>query len=103
MFLYSCMVTVMSWFASDEEVQIPADILARLESCVDVGCFDEPERSSVVRLVDIYQKVRWRNIQLEAQLIEAQTNMDGMRAQVEDLVRRLRRVGHEPSIKLPQR
>ncbi|RUT30862.1 hypothetical protein WG29040_23270 [Pseudomonas sp. PAMC 29040] len=86
----------MSWFASDEEVQIPADILARLESRVGVGCFDEPERSSVERMVDIYQKIRWRNIQLETELIAAQTNMGYMREQIEDLVSRLRKTGNEP-------
>ncbi|MEC4242149.1 MULTISPECIES: hypothetical protein [Pseudomonas] len=87
----------MSWFTSDDEFEIPADILDRLENRIDVASrFDEPERSSVVRVVDIYQKIRWRNVQLETELIAAQTNMGYMREQIEDLVRRLRKTGDEP-------
>lgn len=87
----------VSWFTSDDEFEIPADILDRLENRIDVASrFDEPERSSVVRVVDIYQKIRWRNVQLETELIAAQTNMGYMREQIEDLVRRLRKTGDEP-------
>lgn len=87
----------VSWFTSDDEFEIPADILDRLENRIDVASrFDEPERSSVVRVVDIYQKIRWRNVQLETELVAAQTNMGYMREQIEDLVRRLRKTGDEP-------
>lgn len=87
----------VSWFTSDDEFEIPADILDRLENRIDVAShFDEPERSSVVRVIDIYQKIRWRNVQLETELVAAQTNMGYMREQIEDLVRRLRKTGDEP-------
>lgn len=87
----------VSWFTSDDEFEIPADILDRLENRIDVASrFDEPERSSVVRVVDIYQKIRWRNVQLETELVAARTNMGYMREQIEDLVRRLRKTGDEP-------
>lgn len=87
----------MSWFTSDEAFEIPADILVRLENRLDVAdSFDEPERSSVVRVVNICQKIRFRNVQLETELIAAQTNMGYMREQIQDLVRRLRSTGDEP-------
>ena len=87
----------MSWFTSDEAFEIPADILVRLENRLDVAdSFDEPERSSVVRVVNICQKIRFRNVQLETELIAAQTNMGYMREQIQDLVMRLRSTGDEP-------
>lgn len=87
----------MSWFTSDEAFEIPADILVRLENRLDVAdSFDEPERSSVVRVVNICQKIRFRNVQLETELMAAQTNMGYMREQIQDLVRRLRITGDEP-------
>lgn len=87
----------MSWFTSDEAFEIPADILVRLENRLDVAdSFDEPERSSVVRVVNICQKIRFRNVQLETELIAAQTNMGYMREQIQDLVRRLRSTCDEP-------
>jgi len=73
----------VSWFTSDEAFEIPADILVRLENRLDVAdSFDEPERSSVVRVVNICQKIRFRNVQLETELIAAQTNMGYMREQI---------------------
>lgn len=87
----------VSWFTSDEAFEIPADILVRLENRLDVAdSFDEPERSSVVRVVNICQKIRFRNVQLETELIAAQTNMGYMREQIQDLVRRLRSTCDEP-------
>jgi len=96
----------MSWFLSDELPVIPADILERLEAGFDQGdCFDvsdsERERGSVLRLIAINQKLHWRIVQLQSDLVSANTSIETMRAQVQDLVSRLRRVGAEPSRTLP--
>lgn len=92
----------MSWFLCDEMLEIPADILARLESPLDPGdCFDvaeaERERSSVSRVIAINQQLYWRMAELRTQLEEAATNMSYQREQIQGLVRTLRRLGHMPS------
>lgn len=93
----------MSWFLSDELPEIPADILERLQAHQDDGYGYTPsERSSVLRMIAINQQLRWRAVQLETDLIAAKTNMGYMREQIEDLVKRLRRTGHEPSINVPK-
>lgn len=93
----------MSWFLSDELPEIPADILERLQADQDDGYgYAPPERSSVLRVIAINQQLRWRGVQLEADLTAAKTNMEYMRKQIEDLVMRLRRTGHEPSRNIPK-
>ena len=98
----------MSWFLSDELPAIPADILERLEAGFDRGdCFDvsdsERERGSVLRLVAINQKLHWRIVQLQSELVSANGDIVAMRAQVQDLVLRLRRVGAAPSRSVPEK
>lgn len=98
----------MSWFLSDEVPEIPADILARLESPLDPGdCFDvveaERERSSVSRVIAINQKLYWRIAELRTELEAATTNMGYQRDQIQGLVKTLSRLGHMPSHKPPER
>lgn len=98
----------MEWFQSDDIPDIPADILARLESTFDTGdCFDvaelERERSSVRRVIAINQQLYWRMAQLRTQLEAATTNLGYQRDQIQGLVKTLSRLGHVPSHKLPER
>lgn len=97
----------MSWFLCDEMLEIPADILARLESPLDPGdCFDvaeaERERSSVSRVIAINQKLYWQMAELRTQLEAATTNMGYQREQIQGLVKTLSRLGHVPSHKPPE-
>lgn len=96
----------MSWFLSDEIPEIPADILEKLENRFDRGdCFDvaeaERERSSVSRVIALNQRLHWRLIELQSDLITANTNMGYMREQVHDLVQKLRKAGAMPTHKPP--
>lgn len=96
----------MSWFSSDDLPQIPADILSKLGSGVDHGdCGDvsdaEHDRSSVRRLVAIIQKLNWRVVELQSDLITEKTNNDYMREQIKELVKTSRRLGCLPSRKPP--
>ena len=98
----------MSWFLSDEIPEIPADILEKLENRFDRGdCFDvaeaeaERERSSVRRVIAINQQIHHRLIELQTDLITANTNMGYMREQVQDLVLKLRKSGSMPTHKPP--
>lgn len=98
----------MSWFLSDEIPEIPADILEKLENRFDRGdCFDvadaerERERSSVRRVIAINQRIHHRLIELQSDLITANTNMGYMREQVQDLVQKLRKAGAMPTHKAP--
>lgn len=96
----------MSWFLSDEIPEIPADILEKLENRFDCGdCFDvaeaERERSSVSRVIALNQRLHWRLIELQSDLITANTNMGYMREQVHDLVQKLRKTGAMPTHKPP--
>ena len=96
----------MSWFLSDEIPEIPADILEKLESRYDRGdCFDvaeaERERSSVSRVIAINQRLRWRLVDLQSELVSANTSMGYMREQVQDLVQKLRKVRAMPTHKTP--
>ena len=96
----------MSWFLSDEIPEIPADILENLENRFDRGdCFDvaeaERERSSVRRVIAINQRIHHRLIELQTDLITANTNMGYMREQVQDLVQKLRKSGSMPTHKSP--
>lgn len=98
----------MSWFLSDDLPEIPADILDRLDSRYDRGdCFDvceaERERSSLRRVVAINQKLHWRAVELQTDLIAAQTNMGYMREQIQDLVSKLRRTGFVHSHTQPKK
>ena len=98
----------MTWFLSDDIPEIPADILARLESPIDPGdCFDvaeaERERSSVRRVIAINQLLYWRMAELRTQLEAATTNMGYQREQIQGLVKTLSRIGHAPSHKPPKR
>lgn len=98
----------MEWFQSDDIPNIPADILARLESTLDTGdCFDvaeaERERSSVSRVVAINQQLYWRMAQLRTELEAANTNLGYNRDQIQGLVKTLSRLGHVPSHKPPVR
>lgn len=98
----------MTWFLSDEIPEIPADILARLESPIDPGdCFDvaeaERERSSVSRVIAINQQLYWRMAELRTKLEAATTNMGYQRDQIQGLVKTLSRLGHVPSHKPPER
>lgn len=101
------MVLSMNWFLSDELPQIPADILAKLDSSLDSGdCFDvaeaERERSSVMRVIAINQKIYWRMAELRTQLQEATTSLGHNRDQIQGLVKTLNRLGHAPSHKPPR-
>jgi hypothetical protein len=96
----------MSWFLSDELPEIPADILDRLDVRFDTGdpgdMVDmERERSSVRRMVAINQQLTWRVVELQNELHTANTNIDYLKVRVQDLVRRLNRLGYEPSHKPP--
>lgn len=96
----------MSWFLSDDIPEIPADILEKLENRFDRGdCFDvaeaERERSSVSRVIALNQRLHWRLIELQSDLITANTNMGYMREQVHDLVQKLRKAGAMPTHKPP--
>ena len=96
----------MSWFLSDEIPEIPADILEKLENRFDRGdCFDvaeaERERSSVRRVIAINQQIHHRLIELQTDLITANTNMGYMREQVQDLVQKLRKAGAMSTHKAP--
>ena len=98
----------MDWFQSDDIPDIPADILARLESTLDTGdCFDvaeaERERSSVSRVIAINQQLYWRMAQLRTELEAANTNLGYQRDQIQGLVKTLSRLGHVPSHKPPVR
>lgn len=98
----------MDWFLSDEIPEIPADILARLESPLAPGdCFDvaeaERERSSVSRVIAINQQLYWRMAELRTKLEAATTNMGYQRDQIQGLVKTLSRLGHVPSHKPPER
>lgn len=98
----------MSWFLSDDVPEIPSDILARLEARYDPGDVSdvahlERERSSVRRLVAIHQQLTWRVVELQTDLHTANTNIGCLKGQVQDLVRRLQRMGYEPSHKPPSR
>lgn len=63
----------------------------------------ERERSSVRRLVAIHQQLTWRVVELQTDLHTANTNIGCLKGQVQDLVRRLQRMGYEPSHKPPSR
>jgi hypothetical protein len=94
------------WFLSDDLPQIPADILERLESGFDRGdpgdmADAERERSSVRRVVAINKELNWRIVELQTDLHTANTNIGYLKAQVQDLVKRLHRLGYEPSHKPP--
>nr|BCU00335.1 hypothetical protein [uncultured bacterium] len=96
----------MSWFLSDDLPEIPADILERLEARFDRGDpgdvdENERERSSVRRVVAINQQLTWRVVQLQNELHTANTNIGYLKGQVQDLVRRLHRMGYEPSHNSP--
>lgn len=96
----------MSWFLSDDIPEIPADILEKLENRFDRGdCFDvaeaERERSSVSRVIALNQRLHWRLVELQSDLITANTNMGYMREQVHDLVQKLRKAGAMPTHKPP--
>lgn len=96
----------MSWFLSDDLPEIPADILDRLEARFDPGDpgdvdENERERSSVRRVVVINQQLTWRVVQLQNELHTANTSIGYLKSQVQDLVRRLHRMGYEPSHKPP--
>ena len=96
----------MSWFLSDDIPEIPADILEKLENRFDRGdCFDvaeaERERSSVSRVIALNQRLHWRLVELQSDLITANTNMGYMREQVHDLVQNLRKAGAMPTHKPP--
>lgn len=98
----------MSWFLSDDLPEIPADILERLEGRGDrgdVGDIDdaERERSSLRRLAAINQQLNWRVVELQNDLHTANTNIGYLKGQVQDLVRKLHRLGYEPSHKPPSR
>lgn len=98
----------MTWFLSDEIPEIPADILARLESPLDPGdCFDvaeaERERSSVSRVIAINQQLYWRMAELRTKLEAVTTDMGYQRDQIQGLVKMLSRLGHVPSHKPPER
>lgn len=98
----------MSWFLSDDLPEIPADILERLESRGDRGDAGdandaERERSSLRRVVAINQQLNWRIVELQTDLHTANTNIGYLKGQVQDLVKRLHRLGYEPSHKPPGR
>lgn len=97
----------MTWFLSDDLPDIPADILHRLENGFDRGdCFDvaeaERERSSVRRVIAIYQQMYWSNAQMRTALEAAETNMGYQTEQIKGLVKVLRKLGHAPSHKPPR-
>ena len=98
----------VSWFLSDDVPEIPSDILARLDARYDPGdvadaCDIERNRSSLRRVVAINQQLTWRIVQLQNELHTANTNMGYLKIQVQDLVKRLHRMGYEPSHKPPGR
>lgn len=98
----------MSWFLSDDLPEIPADILERLECRSDrgdAGDIDDAERgrSSLRRVVAINQQLNWRVVELQNDLHTANTNIGYLKGQVQDLVRKLHRLGYEPSHKPPSR
>ncbi|MDU8539840.1 hypothetical protein RYA94_23190 [Pseudomonas syringae pv. actinidiae] len=96
----------MCWFLSDDVPQIPADILERLESRFDRGdpsdlADAERERSSVRRMIAINQQLNWRIVELQTDLHTANTNIGYLKGQVQDLVKKLHRLGYQPSHKPP--
>ena len=98
----------VSWFLSDDLPQIPADILERLDrrfDSGDLGDIDEAERerSSMRQVVAINQQLNWRVVSLQNELHTATTNIGYLKGQVQDLVKRLHRLGYEPSQKPPTR
>lgn len=98
----------VNWYESDEIPEIPADVLARLDAARDPGdCGDvaevERERSAMRRVVSINQQLRWKLVELQTDLHTANTHVDSLKIQVQDLVRRLQRMGYEASHKPPAR
>lgn len=103
---YTVMVVPVSWFLSNDVPEIPPDILARLDSSYDYGDIGdveevERERSSVRRLVAMQQQQSWRLVQLQTDLITSQTNVEYLKEQVRDLVRKLGSLGYSASHKPP--
>ncbi|MBD8483922.1 hypothetical protein [Pseudomonas coleopterorum] len=98
----------MDWFLSNDLPEIPADILEQLESRSDRGDAGdstdaELERSSLRRVIAINQQLNWRIVELQNDLHTSNTNLDHMKIQVKDLIRRLDRLGCAPSHKPPNR
>jgi hypothetical protein len=98
----------VDWFLSNDLPEIPADILEQLESRGDRGdagdfADAERERSNLRRVIAINQQLNWRIVELQNDLHTANTNLDHMKIYVQDLVRKLHRLGYAPSHKPPNR